>query len=87
MAYLKTKAQFDKLNAVEQNAVKEALGFLDQSYIWVSIELRNPPKGILASRVYCTTGVSSHTLSEYVRVNSSIVKQVVEITKIKSWLV
>ena len=87
MTYLKTKAQFDKLNSVEQNDVKEALAMLHPSHIWVSIELKNPPKGILASRIYCTTGVSSNTLSEYVRTNSSIVKQVVEVTKKKSWLV
>lgn len=87
MTYLKTKAQFDKLNSVEQNDVKEALAMLHPSHIWVSIELKNPPKGILASRVYCTTGVSSNALSEYVRTNNTIAKQVVKITKMKSWLV
>ena len=86
MAYLKTKKQFDALNASEKNDVKEALGILHLSYTLVSIELKNPPKGILASRIYCTTGVSSHALSEYVRTNNSIAKQVVKITKMKSWI-
>ena len=87
MTYLKTKAQFDNLNEFEKRDVLVAIHSLHSSHIWVSIELKNPPKGILASRVYCTTGVSSNTLSEYVRTNSSIVKQVVEVTKIKSFLV
>jgi len=86
MSYLKTKKQFDALNSVEKRDVKEALGMVHHSYIWASIELKNPPKGILASRVYCTTGISSHALTEYVRINSPIAKQAVKITMIKSWI-
>jgi hypothetical protein len=77
MAYLKTKAQFDALNSVEKRDVLVAIHSLHSSHIWVSIELRNPPKGILASQVHSTLGVSSHALSEYVRTNNTIAKQVV----------
>lgn len=86
MAYLKTKAQFDALNSVEKRDVKEAIAKLHATHIWASITLKNPPKGILASQVHSTLGVSSHALSEYVRTNNTIAKQVVEITKMKSWI-
>jgi len=87
MAYLMTKTQFDSLNASEKNDIKLAIEQLHSTHIWVSITLKNPPKGILISRVHSTSGYDSHQMSEYVRVDSRIVKQSIEVTKIKAWLV
>lgn len=86
MAHLMTKKQFDNLNVFEQRDVKSAIAQLHSTHIWVSITLKTPPKGILISRVHSTLGVTSHEMSEYVRINSKIAKQSVEITKIKSWV-
>ena len=87
MAHLKTKAQFDNLNEFEKRDVATLIHDAHESFIWVAIELRNPPKGLDMSRVYGAQFSSSHNMSEYVRVGSSIAKNSVEITKVKSWLV
>lgn len=87
MSYLKTKKQFDALNSFEKRDVKEIMESLHHTMIWVAIELRKPPKGVAMSKVYCSVPSTSSMMSVYVNTNSSIAKNSIEITKIKSWLV
>jgi len=86
MAYLMTKKQFDNLNVFEQRDVKDRIGGIHKDFIWVSITLKNPPKGLEMSRVKGALFSSSHNMTDYVRMNNKIAKQSVEITKIKSWI-
>ncbi len=86
MAYLMTKKQFDNLNAFEQRDVKELIKGIHSEFIWASITLKNPPKGLDMSRVKVALFSSSHNMTDYVRMNNKIAKQSVEITKIKSWV-
>ena len=86
MSYLKTKKEFDALSVEDKRVIKEVLKALHPTQVWVSIILNNPPKGIRTSRVFQVLASSSDQMSEYVRVNSKIVKQSIEITKLKTWV-
>jgi hypothetical protein len=85
MKYLKTKKQFESLSVQDKRIIKEVLEIIRPTQIWVSIILNNPPKGIRTSHVFQIRAWTSHQMSEYVRVNSKIVKQSIEITKLKTW--
>lgn len=84
--HLTTKKQFESLSVEDKRIIKEVLEIIHPTQIWVSIILNKPPKGILASHGFQILTSTSHQMSEYVRVNSKIVKQSVEITKLKTWV-
>lgn len=85
--YLKTKKQFESLSVEDKRIIKEVLELIHPTQIWVSIILNKPPKGIRrTSHGFDILTSTSHQMSEYVRVNSKIVKQSIEITKLKTWV-
>jgi hypothetical protein len=86
MSYLTTKKQFLALNSMEHHDIAQAILRAPASYTHIRIELRQPPAGIAASRIYATLVITDYSMAEYIRINSKIPQQSISINKLTNWM-